>query len=67
MGSSFKPAIFEEHVQQGLVEWAKKVKKKTTRVSSSAKAEGFQFQSISTPERPLMKYNEDEIVEESLE
>ncbi|KAJ0977032.1 hypothetical protein J5N97_012506 [Dioscorea zingiberensis] len=28
MGSSFKKAIFEEHVQEGLVEWAQKVRKR---------------------------------------
>ena len=28
MGSSFKSAIFEEHVQEGLVGWAQKVKKR---------------------------------------
>lgn len=28
MGSSFKKAIFDEHVQVGLVGWAQKVKKK---------------------------------------
>ena len=28
MGSSFKKAIFDEHVQIGLVGWAQKVKKK---------------------------------------
>ena len=29
MGSSFKRAIFEEHIQEGLVGWAKQAKKKT--------------------------------------
>lgn len=28
MGSSFKKAIFDEHVQAGLVGWAQKAKKK---------------------------------------
>lgn len=28
MGSSFKKAIFEEHIQKGLVEWAQKAKMK---------------------------------------
>ena len=30
MGSSFKKEIFEEHVQAGLVGWAREAKKKTT-------------------------------------
>lgn len=29
MGSSFKKAIFDEHIQEGLVGWAKQAKKKT--------------------------------------
>ena len=29
MGSSFKIAIFDEHIQKGLVGWAKKAKQKT--------------------------------------
>ena len=29
MGSSFKKAIFDEHIQTGLVGWAKQAKKKT--------------------------------------
>lgn len=28
MGSSFKRAIFDEHVQEGLVGWARKVKRR---------------------------------------
>lgn len=28
MGSSFKKAIFDEHIQEGLVGWAKQAKKK---------------------------------------
>ena len=30
MGSSFKKAIFDEHIQDGLVGWARMAKKKNT-------------------------------------
>ncbi|XP_047307797.1 MLO-like protein 1 [Impatiens glandulifera] len=38
MGSSFKKAIFEEHVQVGLVGWAQKVKRKTQLKAAAAAA-----------------------------
>ncbi|XP_059626325.1 MLO-like protein 1 [Cornus florida] len=41
MGSSFKKAIFEDHVQVGLVGWAQKVKKKTAlKAASEASGQG---------------------------
>ncbi|KAJ8615979.1 hypothetical protein MRB53_035351 [Persea americana] len=51
MGSSFKPAIFDEHVQEGLVEWAQNAKKKgpasNTKGSSSAGSlAGIQLQNV---------------------
>lgn len=35
MGSSFNIAIFEDHIQVGLVGWAKKAKKGLKKVSAS--------------------------------
>ena len=47
MGSSFKKAIFDEHVQVGLVGWAQKVKKKKAlKVATEGAAQA------STEERP---------------
>ena len=41
MGSSFKKAIFDEHVQVGLVGWAQKVKKrKGLRAAADASSQG---------------------------
>lgn len=37
MGSSYKKAIFEEHVQAGLVGWAEKVKRKKGLKAAAAK------------------------------
>lgn len=36
MGSSFKKAIFDEHIQDGLVGWARMAKKKKNRVGVNA-------------------------------
>ncbi|KAI0515719.1 MLO-like protein 1 [Dendrobium catenatum] len=67
MGSSFKPAIFEEHVQEGLVEWAQKAKMKgrraTSSVSTRPKQEGIQLQKVFTQTDPLMQESRVEIVE----
>ncbi|KAH0463971.1 hypothetical protein IEQ34_006757 [Dendrobium chrysotoxum] len=67
MGSSFKPAIFEEHVQEGLVEWAQKAKMKgrraTSTVSTRPKEEGIQLQKVFTQTDPLMQESRVEIVE----
>lgn len=38
MGSSYKKAIFEEHVQAGLVGWAEKVKRKKGLKAAAAAA-----------------------------
>jgi mlo protein len=38
MGSYFKKAIFDEHVQQGLVGWAQKVKKRTAQKAGNGSA-----------------------------
>ncbi|KAM7273278.1 hypothetical protein ACFE04_027942 [Oxalis oulophora] len=44
MGSSFKKAIFDEHIQVGLVGWANKVKKKKTlKVASNQPGSGSSF------------------------
>lgn len=41
MGSSFKKAIFDEHVQVGLVGWAQKVKKrKGLRAAADGSSQG---------------------------
>ncbi|XP_004290767.1 PREDICTED: MLO-like protein 1-like isoform 2 [Fragaria vesca subsp. vesca] len=40
MGSSFKKAIFDEHVQVGLVGWAQKVKKKKAAAAADASGSG---------------------------
>ncbi|KAG0469428.1 hypothetical protein HPP92_016128 [Vanilla planifolia] len=71
MGSSFKPAIFDEYVQEGLLQWAQKVKKgrkmsSIGKVSSGApKAEDVQLQQVSNYEDPLMKESRVEIVDVS--
>ncbi|XP_038998326.1 MLO-like protein 1 [Hibiscus syriacus] len=39
MGSSFKKAIFEEHVQVGLIGWAQKAKKKGLKAATQTEAE----------------------------
>ncbi|PKA55952.1 MLO-like protein 1 [Apostasia shenzhenica] len=67
MGSSFKPAIFEEHVQEGLMGWAQKVKMKTKRMDSGVsapKSEGVQLQKVSAQESSLLKESQVEIVED---
>lgn len=38
MGSYFKKEIFEEHVQQGLVGWAQKVKRRTAQKAGNGSA-----------------------------
>ncbi|XP_020571477.1 MLO-like protein 1 [Phalaenopsis equestris] len=67
MGSSFKPAIFEEHVQEGLVEWAQKVKMKgrraTSGVSARPKEDSIQLQKVLTQSDPPMQESRVEIVE----
>ncbi|KAI0496232.1 hypothetical protein KFK09_022543 [Dendrobium nobile] len=66
MGSSFKPVIFEEHVQEGLVGWAQKVKMKGKRLSkalSGQKSEGTQLQYVFSTKDPMLKEIEPEIVE----
>lgn len=66
MGSSFKPAIFNEHVQEGLVEWAQKVKMKGRRTTSSLSArpeEGIQLQKVFSHSDPRMQEGRVEIVE----
>lgn len=40
MGSSFKKAIFDEHVQVGLVGWAQKVKRKGLKASVDGSGSG---------------------------
>lgn len=42
MGSSFKKAIFEEHIQEGLVGWARQAKKKGGLRKSSDSSTQFQ-------------------------
>ncbi|OVA18985.1 Mlo-related protein [Macleaya cordata] len=39
MGSSFKKAIFEEHVQEGLVGWAQKARKKGLRAAANGSSQ----------------------------
>ncbi|XP_020702206.1 MLO-like protein 1 [Dendrobium catenatum] len=66
MGSSFKPVIFEEHVQEGLVGWAQKVKMKGKRLSkalSGQKSEGTQLQYVFSTKDPMLNEIEPEIVE----
>ncbi|CAN0922974.1 MLO-like protein 1 [Linum grandiflorum] len=43
MGSSFKKAVFDEHVQVGLVGWAKQAKKKTVLRKAAASGGSSQF------------------------
>ncbi|KAB5548527.1 hypothetical protein DKX38_011933 [Salix brachista] len=53
MGSSFKKAIFDEHVQEGLVGWAKQAKKKT--VLRKAANESTHNQVSHREESPLIQ------------
>ena len=53
MGSSFKKAIFDEHVQEGLVGWAKQAKKKT--VLRKAANESTHNQVVHREESPLIQ------------
>jgi len=53
MGSSFKKAIFEEHVQESLVGWAQKVKRrKAFRAGSN---EGSVSSSVEIKDRPSVE------------
>ncbi|KAF5954527.1 hypothetical protein HYC85_007383 [Camellia sinensis] len=40
MGTSFKKAIFDEHVQVGLVGWAQKVRKKQLKAATNGSVGG---------------------------
>ncbi|KAM0947245.1 hypothetical protein DsansV1_C08g0084101 [Dioscorea sansibarensis] len=61
MGSSFKKAIFDEHVQEGLVGWAQKIKKRKAKGGSSkpelteGSAVGIQLVNRNLQEQPLME------------
>lgn len=61
MGSSFKKAIFDEHVQEGLVGWAQKIKKRKAKGGSSkpesteGSAAGIQLTIRNLQEQPLME------------
>ena len=66
MGSSFKKAIFDEHVQVGLVGWAQKVKRKNLlkAAASNGSAEGSSTNGSSTPGIQLGRIAQTESVEE---
>ena len=66
MGSSFKKAIFDEHVQVGLVGWAQKVKRKNLlkAAASNGSAEGSSTNGSSTPGIQLVRIAQTESVEE---
>ncbi|PSS14153.1 MLO-like protein [Actinidia chinensis var. chinensis] len=66
MGSSFKKAIFDEHVQVGLVGWAQKVKRKNLLKAavSNGSAEGSSTNGSSTPGIQLGRIARAESVEE---
>ncbi|KAJ0969381.1 hypothetical protein J5N97_022258 [Dioscorea zingiberensis] len=61
MGSSFKKAIFDEHVQEGLVGWAQKIKKRKAKAGSSKSESmegtvtGIQMMKHDVQEQPLME------------
>ncbi|XP_057509840.1 MLO-like protein 1 [Actinidia eriantha] len=65
MGSSFKKAIFDEHVQVGLVGWAQKVKRKNLLKAavSNGSAEGSSTNGSSTPGIQLGRIARTESVE----
>ncbi|GMI85454.1 MILDEW RESISTANCE LOCUS O 1 [Hibiscus trionum] len=61
MGSSFKKAIFEEHVQVGLVDWAQKAKKKKSlKAATQTAPEVNQEQSPSVSIRVLRNASDPE-------
>ncbi|XP_057474072.1 MLO-like protein 1 [Actinidia eriantha] len=66
MGSSFKKAIFEEHVQVGLVGWAQKVKRKNQlkAASPNGSAEGSSNNGSSTPGIQLGRIAQKDSVED---
>ena len=66
MGSSFKKAIFEEHVQVGLVGWAQKVKRKNQlkAAAPNGSAEGSSNNGSSTPGIQLGRIAQKDSVED---
>ncbi|XP_038989561.1 MLO-like protein 1 [Phoenix dactylifera] len=77
MGSSFKKAIFDENVQEGLVGWAQQVKKRkgmrvmnresgstSTLQSGNGTSVGIPLQNLVIPKDHLMEEGKAEIVEE---
>lgn len=67
MGSTFKSAIFEEHIKEGLIHWAQKAKKKGKKKKnpsvSKQRAKEVQLQSTSVQEDSLVEEDGAEIVE----
>ncbi|KAG0458576.1 hypothetical protein HPP92_023441 [Vanilla planifolia] len=64
MGSSLKPAVFEEHIKEGLIHWAQKAKTKGKKQKLAAsKAEDTQLQSDVSHEDFLMEEGQTEIVQ----
>ncbi|OAY76249.1 MLO-like protein 1 [Ananas comosus] len=69
MGSTFKKAIFDEHVQEGLVGWAQKAKKR--RGKNVVAGEGVPMRSLgdhqeATSEKGTAKLIQEERVENSV-
>ncbi|KAG0458579.1 hypothetical protein HPP92_023736 [Vanilla planifolia] len=62
MGSSLKPAVFEEHIKEGLIHWAQKAKTKG-KTKMAKQSRGHQLQSDVSRQDFLMEEGQTEIVQ----